>query len=108
MTLARPSQLRRCHALYVQDRQHILYSKADLSTELEGVMDVETFLLRIGPHLRKMFKSVNWGRDLIYALDAFEAEEQRDCAPIITVRSRAGGKGGHRSGRNRIAPESVV
>jgi len=54
---------------------HTLYSREDLERELQGLMDVATFLQRINP--RKRYKAAWWGEDLIAALNAQPPEERR-------------------------------
>ena len=51
-----------------------LYSKADLARLLGDSMTVETFLVRVGPHLSKPFKSMFYGQDLIEAIAALMSE----------------------------------
>ena len=59
---------------------NVLYSKEALAAELDGLIDVETFLARTNP--RKRFKSCYWGADLIYAMNAPLPEEKAAPAPI--------------------------
>ncbi len=65
---------------------NVLYSREDLERELDGLMDVETFLLRISP--RRRYKSAWWGQDLIEALNGSLPDERTPVA-------------GSRVGRNR-------
>lgn len=73
---------------------HALYSKADLAESLDGLMTVETLLLRVGPHLRKPFKQAVWGRDLIDAINALDERGTRRGG-------RASGLGPRRSKQKR-------
>lgn len=68
-------------------KPNALYSREDLERELEGIMDVETFLQRIRP--RKRYKSAWWGQDLIDALNG-PLEEERMAARRRCVASRRG------------------
>ncbi len=44
-----------------------LYSREALSKALAGIVDLDRFLMRLGP--RKVFKSAYWGGDLIRAME---------------------------------------
>lgn len=46
---------------------HTLYSREALAAELEGLVDLETFLARAP--VRKRFKSLYWGQDIIDGLN---------------------------------------
>ena len=84
-----------------------LYTKADIARELGDGMTVEQFLLRLAPRMRRQFKSVFWGRDLIDALNA-PAPGERERAGALAV--SGGRRGGGRNPRNphEIDPASVL
>ena len=52
-----------------------LYSKADLAEALEGLMSLDTFLLRLPKGYRKPFKAAYWGADLIAAINAIDVSD---------------------------------
>ena len=61
-----------------------IYTKADIARELGDGMTVEQFLLRLAPRMRRQFKSVFWGRDLIDALNAPAPGEREKACLLYT------------------------
>lgn len=83
-----------------------LYSREALEAELEGIIEIETFLLRVQP--RKRFKRAYWGQDLIDGMNTSgligDVEPHRIDESFMQVKSRKCGKQPS-SGLGRLHPK---
>ena len=87
---------------------HTLYSLEQLGRMLEGVVDLQTFLARLGLQNRRVFRDAAWGWEILEAAGqarGFAEVRPETVANLVSRTGRPGGRAGRLS--RRLVPQDL-